>query len=61
MDIAYIRIECLKLVNRNDLKASEVIDRAVAFEKYIMGSGQPEHPDNRPKRPGRPPGKTGEQ
>lgn len=61
IDIAQIRIEALKLAHRSDLKTVDVIDRASAYEQYIIGSGQTEKPDNRPKRPGRQTGKTDEQ
>ena len=59
IDIAQIRLECLKLANRSDLLPSEVVNRAIGYEQYVMGAEKSELLDNRnPKRPGRPVGKT---
>ena len=59
IDIAQIRLDCLKLAHRSDLPPLEVVDRARVYEKYIIGAAQAEMPDNRsPKRPGGQEGKT---
>jgi hypothetical protein len=49
MDIAQIRLECLKLAHRLDHLPDMVIDRAKAYEAFVVGtvktgdSGQPTH------------------
>ncbi len=49
MDIAQIRLECLKLAHRHDHSPEMVIDRAKAYEAFAVGtakaddSGQPTH------------------
>ena len=59
MNLAEIRIKCLELAHRSDLIPSEVVERAMCYEQYVVGSEQSDLLDNRnPKRPGRPAGKT---
>ncbi len=58
MDIAQIRLECLKLAHRLDILPNEVIHRAMVYEAYVV-QREKEMPDNRtPKRPGGQTGKT---
>jgi len=53
MDIAQIRIECIKLAHRNDLLPSEVVNRAKIYEQYLL-----ENLETSPvARRGRPPSK----
>jgi|Laugrefa1bdmlbdn_1035148.scaffolds.fasta_scaffold05237_2 hypothetical protein len=60
MDIAQIRLECLKLAHRSDLPPNEVVGRAVLYEQYVVQREQV-IPENRtPKRPGGQAGKTAE-
>lgn len=46
MDIAQIRLECLKLSHRHDQLPEMVIDRAKSYEDYVL-----KEPENQ-KRPG---------
>jgi hypothetical protein len=49
IDVAQIRLECLKLAHRLDHLPEMVIDRARAYEAFVTGtaqageSGQPTH------------------
>jgi hypothetical protein len=36
MDIAEIRIECIKLAHRNDLLPQEIVNRAKIYEQYLL-------------------------
>lgn len=38
MDEKDIRLECLKVAHRFDHEAQSVIDRAKAFESYVIGA-----------------------
>jgi hypothetical protein len=54
IDLAQIRLECLKLAHRLDHSPEMVIDRAREYELYLMpieASEKVHTPDNR-KRPG---------
>jgi len=36
MDIAQIKLECIKLAHRNDLLPNDVINRAKMYEEYVL-------------------------
>lgn len=59
LDLAHLRVECLKLAHRQDLPPEQVVSRATVYEQYIIGAAQAEILDNRsPKRPSGQTGKT---
>lgn len=61
IDLAHLRVECLKLAHRQDLPPDQVVSRAKVYEEYIIGASQDVKLDNRsPKRPSGQSGKTDE-
>jgi len=57
-DIAFVRLEALKLAHRHDHLPEMVIDRAKAYEAYVVGTAKADDSGEPTQRPTGQAGKT---